>query len=319
MQNNNESEQNENSVYKIFNQYAAKDKSDQEFEEDITSHLEKFEKAEEIRQKKKSAEELIEERKEVRAAEKKKIPLWLEIIINIIVIIILFIVVRTFVFVPFNIDGDSMEGSLHNGEFIYVDRATPYFRPYERGDIIVFIPPYEKLVPEEGALCWYHTAQNFLLAQEKEDPCMVQASYVKRVIGVPGDTIEIKGGHVYLTPKDGMKQEIDQDFLLDDNKNSTCLPAGGCASQSSREGKVYPPVPEGHYFVLGDNRKHSSDSREKTWSSPFVAKDEIVGIARFVFLSPPEERDPGFMGSVKALLGSFSGDRILHQQKILEE
>lgn len=316
------------SIYTVFNQTpegVIKTKKEEKFEEIVKDKLIAFTKEEDEKGNKEVIEEddqgVVGLDKGVEKEEKKQMPFWAEFLINILILVVLFVIVRSFIFVPFNIDGHSMEGQLHHGEFIYVDKATSYFRSYERGEIVVFIPPYKKLVKEQGALCLYHSLKNTVLFQEKEDPCLVQASFVKRVIGIEGDVIEIKGGHVYVTPKGGKKQEISQSFLLPKNQNKTCLPAGNCESKRSIDGQVYPPVPKGKIFVLGDNRTGSSDSRERSWTDPFVEEEKVVGIARAVFLSPPaaQERDPGFMGAMNAMFSSFSGTRILRKQMLLEE
>ncbi len=308
-------------IYKIFRHYTESNPEEKQFDEDIQSSLEKFDEKEKSKIVEKIQKIEHEERKLVLEAEKKPTPLWLEILLNILIIGVLFFLVRTFVFVPFNIDGASMEGTLHNGEFIYVDKATPLFRDYERGDVVVFIPPYKKMIKEKFLLCKYHQTKNFVLREGKADPCIVQASFIKRVIGVEGDVVEIKGGHVFVTPKGGKKQEISQQYLLPENKNKTCLsPAWNCQSKKSVNGVKYSPVPAGKVFVLGDNRQHSSDSREPSWETPFVETDNIIGIARAVFLSPPsrEERSSGFVGAMGNVLKSFSGDRILHQQPVID-
>ncbi|HSD82885.1 MAG TPA: signal peptidase I, partial [Anaerolineae bacterium] len=110
----------------------------------------------------------------------------------------------------YRIEGDSMEPNLHNGEYVLIDKISYLLHPPERGDVVVFVPP-------NG-----------------------ERDYIKRIIGLPGDTVEIKGGRVYVN-----------DIVLDEpylkNLTNTDMPASS--------------VKEGRYFVMGDNRNNSSDSR----------------------------------------------------------
>ena len=99
--------------------------------------------------------------------------------------------------------------------------------------------------------------------------------FVKRIIGIPGDIIKIDNGRVYLkTPESKDFVELDEKYLNDENKNSTYF------SQSIGSNTIV--VPEGYYFMMGDNRNHSNDSR--SWFSPideqytpFVPKDDLNG------------------------------------------
>lgn len=243
-------------------------------------------------------------------------------------IILLLFVIRNFIFIPFTVQGPSMEPSLHDREFIYVDKLIPLVQgEYQRGQIIVFTPPQERMVQTPGIMCLLYKAKNIIFFEHKEDPCLVQASFVKRIVGVAGDTVEVQNGNVYVTPKGGQKTKVDESFLMEENKNKTCVPAGQCSSLfslPSEAGKSFGVVPENSYFVLGDNRLNSSDSRAGTWGSPFVEENHIAGVVRFVYLTPPivmpsESVLTTALDALKAVPFSFSGVRWLETKDLIGE
>ena len=116
----------------------------------------------------------------------------------------------------------------------------------------------------------------------------MQASFVKRIIALPGDRVEVKNGGVWVT-KNGETEsvKVTEEFLMDSNKRKTSVPASIRKFQlMSESGKDFGVVPEGKYFVLGDNRMNSSDSRAQSWDIPFITEGDITGIVRAVYLSP---------------------------------
>lgn len=137
----------------------------------------------------------------------------------------LFLVVNTFVTQPFEVELRSMEPTLTAGDHILVDKVTPGWQPYERGDVVVFEAP----VPynDDGV------------------------PYVKRVIAVAGETVELLNGRVYVTASDGSVARLAEAYL---GEGTVTLPQGGRSVFSWR-------VPAGSVFVLGDNRAESIDSR----------------------------------------------------------
>ncbi len=166
----------------------------------------------------------------------KRILLWiLDLAVNLGVILILVLIIQKWIIAPFDVSGASMCDTLNNikakcangfGEKIIINEALYLFNKPERGDIVVF-------KVDEGE------------SDEKY--------FIKRIIGLPGDAIEIKGGDVYLTPK-GSKEKVKlNETYLNVNNNGL--------TKSYFSGFNNFKVPEDHYFVLGDNRQASTDSR----------------------------------------------------------
>ncbi|MEZ7892423.1 MAG: signal peptidase I [Candidatus Wallbacteria bacterium] len=167
--------------------------------------------------------------------------LFREVVETIGLAVILAIILRTFVIQAFFIPSGSMENTLLPGDMILVNKFIYYFTDYKHGDIIVFKYPKE---PEKD--------------------------YIKRVIGLPGDTVEIKNGDIYindkLTEEKYTKQKAADDIILHAS-------AGADVPLSKIK------VPEGKLFVMGDNRNNSQDSR--FWG--YLPKENIRGKALLIY------------------------------------
>ncbi|WP_013324122.1 signal peptidase I [Gloeothece verrucosa] len=160
--------------------------------------------------------------------------IWLELTKTVIYAGILALGIRTFVAEARYIPSSSMEPTLQINDRLIIEKISYHFREPQRGDVVVFNPT-EALIK-----------QNF------------KDAFIKRVIGLPGDTVEVKGGKVYVNGEalieDYIAQKPDYDY-----------------------GPV--TVPQGQYLVLGDNRNNSYDSHY--WG--FVPKDKIIGRAAIRF------------------------------------
>ncbi len=142
----------------------------------------------------------------------------------------LFIVVYLFIMAPNQVKGSSMEPTFHTGEYILTSKITYKFRKPERGDVIVFKAP--------------------------KNP---DVDYIKRIIGLPGDTVLVKNGNVFVN---GV--QLNEPYI----SAATNTWDGGFIQEG-----VPLKVPEGYLFVMGDNRPRSSDSRE---FGP-IPEDSIIG------------------------------------------
>jgi signal peptidase I len=161
---------------------------------------------------------------------------WSESITILVVAIGLAFFIRTFIAEPRYIPSESMLPTLEIGDRVIVEKLSYYSHPPQRGDIIVFAPPPQL------------QAQGYLEEQ----------AFIKRVIGLPGNTIEVKNGRVY----------IDRELLTE-------------AYIAEPPNYVMPPVviPPDQLFVMGDNRNNSNDSH--AWG--FLPKTNIIGHACFRF------------------------------------
>lgn len=158
----------------------------------------------------------------------------LDFVETIVVSLAIFALVYLFLFQPHQVEGRSMEPSFANGEYILTDKVSYRFREPERGDVVVFHSPQDERV-----------------------------DFIKRITAVPGDTVEVRGGYLYLNG-----QKLPESFINDPGKVAQ--------GRFLREGETATLGPD-QYMVMGDNRLHSSDSRE--WGP--VGLEQIVGRAFF--------------------------------------
>lgn len=170
---------------------------------------------------------------------KKLASFFSDLLQTIVFSISIFLFIYLLLFQPHKIKGDSMQPNFPNGEFLLTDKISYRFHPPQRGDVIVFKAP----------------------VNEEDD-------YIKRIIGLPGDTISIKDGSVYVNG-----QKLEETYLP-----SGLYTNGGIFLPNNKE----IVVPDNYFFVMGDNRPYSSDSR--AWG--FVPKKNIIGKAWLVYWPP---------------------------------
>jgi len=194
------------------------------------------------------------------------------------------LLVKTFLLQAFYIPSESMEPTLHGcggcrGDRVLVNRLVYRFREPRRGEVIVFTG--KRIGPDTRSV--FGRVKDFLTdglgVSRPADP-----DFIKRIIGLPGETVEVTGdGVVHITRTDGKKLALDEPYV----------------SQTERETRPFGPakVPSGEYFMMGDNRTHSADSRYGLGTIP---REDIVGKA-FVKIWPP-----GRMGRID--LGVYDND-----------
>lgn len=170
----------------------------------------------------------------------------------LVIAVILAMLIRTFVVQAFKIPSGSMEDTLKIGDHILVAKFLYRFVEPKRGDIIVFKYPVDPKV-----------------------------DYIKRIIGVPGDKVEIREKVVYINGK--RYEEPYVEHVDPRTFTKTAIAAEVFPDDMVRRDNYGPVmVPEGHYFVMGDNRDRSYDSR--FWG--FVPKKNIKGKAFFRYWPP---------------------------------
>jgi signal peptidase I len=215
---------------------------------------------------------------------------WGELVRVVIHAVLIALVIRTFFFQPFNIPSGSMKATLLVGDYLFVSKYSYGYSHYSiigsprlfsgrvfgsepaRGDIVVFRQPRDDSV-----------------------------DFIKRVIGLPNDTVQMKDGLLYIndTP---VKRERVSDFIGED----PCGSSGGATARVKRWKETLPngvsyesldcqdngfydntlvyTVPPGHFFMMGDNRDNSADSRVESVVG-FVPFENIVGRAQMIFFS----------------------------------
>ena len=206
---------------------------------------EKKEKADKPENKKKSKKDEVETADGDDDGKKKKSKgrEIFEFILPIVIAFIVAMLLKTFVFANAIVPTGSMLNTIQEGDRIIASRIEYNFHEPERYDIIIFKAPDEVAAGNDDVF------------------------YVKRVIGLPGETVTIVNGVVYVQGKDGKSEQLRDDFI------TACTPTGNFGPYV---------VPKDSYFVMGDNRESSVDSRYWT-STNYVHKDLIIGKAKFCY------------------------------------
>ena len=235
------------------------------------------------------------QKKPAASSSKKEGESWFETVKTIFYALLIAVVIRTFLFQPFNIPSASMENTLLVGDYLFVEKfAYGYSRnsfPFrgwplgdffhgrlfgrdpERGDVIVFKMP------------------------NPNSPDYNQ-DFIKRIIGLPGDRVQMINGQVYLNGKAIPKQRV-ADYVGPDEfgmvrnvqRYKETLPSGrsyyvlDLGPNSGEDNTPVFTVPAGHYFMMGDNRDNSDDSRMEVG---YVPAENLVGKAEFRFFSIDE-------------------------------
>jgi signal peptidase I len=186
-------------------------------------------------------------------------PFMKETIETIVFVVVMVIIIRFFIGEIRWIPSGSMKPTLIEKDRIFVERFRRFYKTPERGDVMVFYPPNTEL------------KMDFLSVFERLTGFFCKdIAYIKRVVGLPGDTVEIvreADGRSYVKING---KEYKEDYILDEYDYIPCMKDMYCGPFV---------LPEGKYFMLGDNRGNSQDGR--FWG--FLDENRFVGKAEFLF------------------------------------
>jgi len=212
-----------------------------------------------------------------------------EIIKTVVYALLIALFLRVIFFQPFTIPSASMEPNLYEGDYIIVSKFT---YGYSRFSAPLGLPLFSGRVMEKPA----HRG-DIVVFKLPRDP---KVDYIKRVIGVPGDRIQVKQGLLYLngvqvprTPLGTIQEDIGEGYVKTVMRYRETLPGGktyitndfGTDEQLDNTDEYI--VPEHHYFMMGDNRDNSEDSRvpPEAGGVGYVPAENLVGKAQIILLS----------------------------------
>ena len=175
-------------------------------------------------------------------------------ILTILVAVVAALVIRSIVFEPVRVDGSSMDDTLANGEIMFVSK-------FDYSSTWLCLPWQSKEAKEKAPRITFGGDPQRFDVVICRYPGRGDTNFVKRVVGLPGDTIELKEGYLYVNG-----EKYDEPYINDEYRS------GPLNTMSARE------VPEGKYFVMGDHRNNSNDSR----SVGAIDRDMIIGHVRQV-------------------------------------
>ncbi|MBR0738842.1 signal peptidase I [Bradyrhizobium liaoningense] len=222
---------------------------------------------------------------------------WKAIVILILLIPVLWsppFLFRFFLYQPFNIPSGSMSPTLMVGDYVFVSKSAYGYGRYS----FPFAPSWISgrvlaAEPEHGDIVVFRTAKD------------TSADYVKRVVGLPGDRIQMRQGQLILNDRPVTRVALEYGLAgtacgadgIKVKRWRETLPSGksyvtfDCADNGFLDNTNVVTVPPGHFFVLGDNRDNSTDSRMMS-SFGFVPMDNLVGKVTRIFWSLDEDGEP---------------------------
>ena len=216
--------------------------------------------------------------------EKKEENFW-ETIKSLLIALVLALIIRSFLYEPFHIPSGSMKPNLKDGDFIFVSK---YDFGYSRYSFPFGLPIFNGRVffknqPKRGDVLVFRLPSN------------PNINYIKRLIGLPGDKIQMKNGILYINDEPVKKVYLGE-ILENDNDNTSLTKQYREIFNDGKEVLVLDKiengpgdntpiyiVPEKHYFFMGDNRDNSLDSRFQ--ETGFVPEQNLIGKARIIFFS----------------------------------
>lgn len=180
-------------------------------------------------------------KKEKEEKEKSKAQETIEFFVPIVIAVVVALLLKTFVFANAIVPTGSMLNTIQQKDRIIASRLAYINEDPQRYDIVIFKYPDDE-----------------------------SQYYVKRIVGLPGETVQVINGIVYVTKTDGETIQLDDSFV------TACEPEG-----------TFGPfdVPEDCYFMMGDNRNNSKDSR--FWQNKYVHRDKIIGKVKFRYFPNP--------------------------------
>ena len=201
--------------------------------------------------------------KEVKTGWKAELISWIQVLVTAAAIAF---VLTTFVIANSEVPTGSMENTIMAGSRVIGSRLHYKFSEPERGDVAIFV------------WGWQCPTCNVMGEGEKPDTCPRCGGsvgkrgqtiyYVKRVIGVPGDVIDIIDDQIYLN---GSETPLEEPYI----------------AEEMNQGETYHfEVPEGCYFMMGDNRNYSMDARY--WRNPYISKDKMIAKVLVEYFPTPK-------------------------------
>ncbi len=216
---------------------------------------------------------------------------WGDTVKTIVYALLIALVIRTFFFQPFNIPSGSMENTLLVGDYLFVEKFS---YGYSRYSFPFGFPPFPGRVFGSQP----HRGDVIVFKMPKVDSPDYMKDFIKRVIGLPGDTVQVINGQVWLNGKPIPKVRAADYVEYDEfgvahhvERYKETLPGGKSYYVLDRlengpgdNTQLY-TVPPGHYFMMGDNRDNSADSRLEVQGFGFVPAQDLEGKAEFLFFS----------------------------------